>query len=109
MKISKIIDELSLEVVGGYNEEKKVEGVYIGDLLSLVMAKAKSNQIWITIQTHINIIAVGSLVDLSGVLIAEGMEIEEETLEKASEIGIPILRSTLSAYELACKLYELGI
>ncbi|WP_069649209.1 DRTGG domain-containing protein [Caloranaerobacter ferrireducens] len=109
MRLDKIVKELELEVLTEKNIENDVEGVYIGDLLSLVMANANEKNLWITIQTHLNIIAVATLVGLSAILIAEGMEVEDETIKKANEVGIPVLRSKLSAYELACRLYELGV
>lgn len=110
MIIRDIVKELGLKVVAGDTGiDKNVEGVYIGDLLSLVMAKAESSNIWITIQTHINVMAVATLVDISAVLIAEGVEIDEATINKSNEEGIPLLKSDLSAYELACKLKEMGL
>ncbi|MFA5524424.1 MAG: DRTGG domain-containing protein [Tissierellales bacterium] len=110
MKLSTIIDKLNLEVVVGTElEEREAEGVYIGDLLSIVMSKAEKNNLWITIQTHINIIAVATLVDLSGIIIVEGMEIEKDAIEKAKEVGIPLLKSRLSAFEVTSKLKEIGL
>lgn len=110
MQISEIIKELNLEIIAGYKgDDVEVYGVYIGDLLSLVMAKAKPKDIWITIQTHINIIAVATLTDLSAIIIAEGMEIDNETISKANEVNVPLLKSSLNAYELACKLGKLGL
>ena len=88
---------------------KEAKGVYICDLLSLVMAKSSSLNLWITIQTHVNIIAVASLMELSTIIVAEGMDIDEETIVKANDIGIPLLRSKLSSFELASKLSKLGV
>jgi len=110
MDLSKIIQECNLEIVGGFDgEELQVKGAYIGDLLSLVMSKAKEKDIWVTIQTHLNIIAVATLVELTAIVIAEGMEIDEDTIRKANEVNVPLLRSSLSAYELACSLNKLGV
>lgn len=67
MRLDKIAKELELEVLTENNIEKEVKGVYIGDLLSLVMANAKEKNLWITIQTHLNVIAVATLVGLSAV------------------------------------------
>lgn len=110
MKLSSIIDKLNLEIIVGTElEEKEADGVYIGDLLSLVMSKAHRNNLWITIQTHINIVAVATLVDLAGIIIVEGMEVEKDAIEKAREVGIPLFKTNLSAYEVACKLREIGL
>lgn len=110
MKLSQIISELELEIVSEHTElDKEVDGVYIGDLLSLVMAKAQHDNIWITIQTHINVVAVATLVEMSAIIVAEGMDIDQDTLDKANSVNVPILKSELSAYELACKLNKIGI
>jgi hypothetical protein len=110
MKINEIIEKLNLEVLSGLGDsDLQISGVYIGDLLSLVMAKAKEGNLWITIQTHINIVAVADLLELGGILVVENMEVEADTIKKASELGLCILKSKESAYEMACKLHELGL
>ena len=64
---------------------------------------------WITVQTHLNVIAVASLHEFSCVIVAEGCAVEPETLAKAAEEGIPVLRSALSEYILSGRLYALGV
>lgn len=109
MEISNFAEQLKLSTLFEPNKEINIEGVYIGDLLSIVMAKAKQNFAWITIQTHINIIAVAELLDLSCIIVVENMEIEQETIEKAKELGIPVFKTSESAYKIACRLYSMGI
>lgn len=109
MVISNFAEQLKLYPLFEHNKELNIEGVYIGDLLSIVMAKAKQNYVWITIQTHINTIAVAELLDLSCIIVVEGMEVEKETIEKAKELHIPIYKTNESAYEIACKLNKLEI
>ncbi|PAB61389.1 AraC family transcriptional regulator [Anaeromicrobium sediminis] len=88
---------------------KIIEGVYCCDLLSWVMSNGKVNNAWITVQTHVNIIAVASLLELSCIIVPENIEVEEETIEKANEENISILSTSLPAYEIFKILYELGI
>jgi serine kinase of HPr protein (carbohydrate metabolism regulator) len=109
MIISNIAEQLNLNSLTKSNKEINVEGVYIGDLLSIVMSKAKENYVWITIQTHINIVAVAELLDLSCIIVVEDMEVEQETLDKAKELDIPIFKTEESAYNVACRLQNLGI
>ena len=110
MKILEIIKKLELEIIAGYeNDDIEVEGAYIGDLLSLVMAKGEARNVWITIQTHLNILAVANLVDMGAIIIAENMEIDEDTIDKANELKLPLLKSHKSAYKLASELSKLGI
>jgi serine kinase of HPr protein (carbohydrate metabolism regulator) len=87
----------------------EIEGVYIGDLLSIVMSKAKKNYAWITIQTHINIVAVAELLELSCIIVVENMEVDNDTLDKAKELKIPIFKTKESAYQMACRMSDMGI
>jgi len=87
----------------------EIEGVYIGDLLSIVMSKAKKNYAWITIQTHINIVAVAELLELSCIIVVEDMEVDNDTLDKAKELKIPIFKTKESAYQMACRMSDMGI
>lgn len=109
MKNIEFAEKLGLELLTGNNDEINIEGVYIGDLLSIVMAKAKNNYAWITIQTHINIIAVAELLELSCIIAVEDMEVEPDALNKAKELNITVFKTKESAYEVACKLHDLGI
>lgn len=109
MKTVEFAQKLNLQVVNELNKEMEIEGVYIGDLLSIVMAKAKQNYAWITIQTHINIVAVADLLDLACIIIVESMEIEDEAMEKAREHNIPVFKTNKSAYNVACDLCNMGI
>lgn len=90
-------------------EKRNVEGCYIGDLLSLVMSKVETDNIWITIQTNINIVAVAALTEASCVLITEGFVPDKATIEKAEEQEIIILGGDITAYEAACKLSQMGV
>ena len=109
MKVLDFANKLSLEALYETSKDIDIEGVYIGDLLSIVMSKAKKNYVWITIQTHINTVAVAELLELACIIVVENMEVEEETLIKARELDIPIYKTKASAYEIAMKLYETGI
>ena len=109
MKLKKIINELSLEPLYLASSEVEVKGGYAGDLLSNVMAGAKKGDIWVTIQGHQNIIAVSLLVDVAAVIVAQNMEVEERAVNKAEEKGINLLHSSMDVFEIAGKLYELGV
>lgn len=108
MDISNLLKDKSFKNLTESNIlNKPVSGVYCCDLLSLVMANAKPDNIWITVHTHPNIVAVALLNELACIILPEGINPENSTLEKAKEEGIAILSSDLSAYELCCKLNEI--
>lgn len=108
MKIGELIDILSLNVLSGSeNLGRAVTGGYASDMLSDVLANSGEGNIWITIQTHINIVAVANLRNLAGILIVNSRVPEEGTLRKASEEQIPVMSTSLSAFEAAGKIYQL--
>ncbi|MFW5999176.1 MAG: serine kinase [Halanaerobiaceae bacterium] len=109
MKLKQIIKELDLEPVYLADPEVEVNGGYAGDLLSNVMAGAQEKDVWITIQAHQNIVAVALLVGVAAVVIAQNMEIDEKALMRAKEKGINLLSSSLTIYEIAGRLYSLGV
>lgn len=110
MRLEEIARSLSLEVCAGRNKlDREVTGGYASDLLSYVMARARDGNLWVTVQSHPNIVAVASLVNLAGVIIAEGGKPEAATLEKAEQEGIPVLTTQLTGYEVVGRLWELGV
>lgn len=73
------------------------------------MARAKAGDLWITLQTHLNIVAVAALNDLAGVILVNGREPEEATLRKAQDEGVILMISQEPTFEVAGKLYQMGI
>ena len=65
------------------------------------MGKAESGNVWITIMSNVNIIAVASLTDVSCIILAEGVEVDENVLNTAKQKGVNILMSEKSAFEIA--------
>ena len=96
--------QLGLKVICMPSPEKSVDGVYIGDLLSWVMGKAESGNIWITIMSNINIVAVAALTDVSAILLTENVEPDSDVIKTANEKGINILSTSLSSFESATKI-----
>ena len=90
-------------------KDTKVTCGYTCDLLSWVMAHGRAGMAWITVQTHMNVIAVASLMEMAAVIIPEGIEMEEPSVEKAKEEGITVLESPLTAYEICARLAETGL
>lgn len=84
--------------------DRVIEGVYIGDLLSWVMGKARSGDAWITIMSNINTLAVATLTDVACVILAENVTLEADVLSAAVNKGINIITTELSSYEAALKI-----
>ena len=110
MTVRDITQKLSLFVCCGEGKlDHEVTGGYAGDLMSDVMANSKAGNVWVTMQVHANIVAVAVLKELSGIIIVNGRRPAEDTLKKAVEENVPILISTMPAFEVTGRLYVLGI
>lgn len=104
MTVEQISEKLGLKAVTVSDASREVNGVYIGDLLSWVMGRAVADNIWITIMSNINIVAVAALVDVSCIILAEDVQIDEDVKNIAVEKGVNIYTSSKTAYELATLL-----
>ena len=100
MNVRDFAERLSLKKLAVCDEERDVNGCYAGDLLSWVMGRAQPDNVWVTIMTNVNIIAVAMLVDVSCVVIAENAEIDAEVIEKAKEKGINLYTCEKTVYEI---------
>jgi hypothetical protein len=110
MKLRELVESLSLDVkTPGADLTREVTAGYVSDLLSDVIGHAPEGAVWVTIQAHLNIVAVASLKGLAGIVLANGRSPEEDTLKKASEMNMPVMASSLPAFELVGRLYDLGL
>jgi predicted transcriptional regulator len=108
MKITDIVKPLNLRVLSGHNGlSNEIKGGYVSDLLSDVIGNAKEGNVWVTLQTHQNIIAVASLKDISAVIIVKGAEPETDTIEKSNIENIPVLVTDEDTFNIAGRLFEL--
>lgn len=89
--------------------ERDVSDGYVCDLLSWVMARGEDGMAWITVQTHLNVVAVACLHEFACVIIPEDIEVPAGTVEKANEEAMPIFSSPRTAYELCCDMAALGV
>lgn len=111
MKLSEITNTLDLKIITGQEliPAKESSVGYTSDLLSCVMAGAARESIWVTLQAHINIVAVAALLEVSAIIITEGAEPDAATIEKARNEGIILLSTLHNSFFIAGKLWELGI
>lgn len=104
--VSELKNKLNLEYVHKA-DDRKICDCYIGDMLSVVMSKASKGAVWLTIQTNINIVAVSVLSDLACIVLIEGMNPDTDTILKAKEQNVNVLKTEKSAYELAVEIGKL--
>ena len=110
MNLKDVTENLSLELITkDVPLDKEIKGAYVSDMLSDVMANALDGDIWITVQVHQNVAAVAVLKELSAVIMIGGRKPADDTLQKALDEQLPIFVSKETAFELAGKLYQMGL
>jgi hypothetical protein len=96
-------------VCGEAQGQRDIAGAYVSDLLSDVIANAQEGDVWITLQRHLNVVAVAHLKGLAAVVIVNDRKPEQETITRAVEEQIPIVSTPLSTFDAAGTLYSLGL
>jgi len=87
----------------------QVRSGYASDLLSDVLAKAGEGALWVTNQKHQNVIGVAVMLDLAGVIVAGGVELDANTVANAIEEKVALYKTDKTLYEVAGRMYEIGI
>ncbi len=108
MTVKELVEKLNLTVFCAEdNMNTEIQGGYVSDLLSDVMGFAQEGNVWVTLQTHKNVIAIASLKELACVILVKGNQPDEDMLAQAKEEDIPVLGSSEQTFEVAGKIYEL--
>lgn len=107
MKVTNLVEHLNLKIFSGHDGlNSEISGGYVSDLLSDVMGNANEGNIWVTLQTHKNIMAIASLKELSAIVLVKGYTPDEATIEQSNAEKIPILGTSLSAFEIIGLIYN---
>lgn len=108
MTVKDLESKLNLKALNDATDTE-VEGAFISDMLSDVMAGAKAGNVWITVQTHKNIIAAANLVDVPAIIVVRDKKVPEDTLQMADRVGVTVFTTELDSFQVAVRLYEAGI
>lgn len=110
MKVSEFAEKIKGHLItGDVGTDVQVNDVYCCDLLSWVMSHAAKGSAWITVHSHLNIVAVASLTEISCIIVPEGIEVEDATVKRAAQEEIPVISTELSAYRICCIACECGL
>ncbi len=109
MQVSEFVKLSGSRVLTGEYEDREIACGYTCDLLSHVMGKGQADMAWITVQAHMNVIAVAALLDFACVIIPEGLPVDETIINKAASEDIIILSSDMTAFELVKLLADQGV
>ncbi len=101
MRVADVVEALSLTVSAGQTGlAREVTGGYAADMLSCAMAGASAGDVWVTLQGHLNVVAVADLNDLAAVIVTEGKPVASDALAKADATGVPILTTDMPTFEI---------
>jgi DRTGG domain len=110
ISLGEIIEKLKVEPVSSVpSADRSVIGGYAADLLSCAMKSAKKDFIWVTLQSHLNVVAVASLLGLAGVIITEGNRPDQETVARAENEGVTLMVTPKTTFTVVGELTLLGV
>ena len=109
MRVSELERLCGATCLTGEYEDREIACGYTCDLLSHVMGRGQADMAWITVQTHLNVIAVAALMDFACVVFPEGLPVEAAIVDKARQEDVILLSSGQTAFELAALLAANGV
>jgi hypothetical protein len=112
MTLAEIAAQLNLDVATPelpIEGSAEIERAHASDLLSEVLANAPSGGLLLTIQVHMNVIAVALHAGLAGVVFTGGMRPDETVRARAVQEGLPLLCTAETTFDTAGRLYGLGL
>ena len=89
--------------------DREIQGGYASDLLSDVMGNSQEGDVWVTLQKHVNIVAVAQLKGLAAIVLVNGRKPEADVIARAEEAGMPIISTPMPAFDAIGVLYAQGI
>jgi hypothetical protein len=112
MKLAEIVQSLHLgELTPELSDtaDTEVTQGYASDLLSDVLAHAPAGSMLVTLQVHLNVVAVASHADQCGVIFSSRRQPEDEVIARAVEEGVPLFVTDADTFDVVGRLYQLGI
>ena len=110
ISLKEIVETLKIETLSSAGLlDRPVAGGYASDLLSCVIKSAKKDDLWVTLQSHLNIVAVASLLGLAGIIITEGSRPDQETVARAENEGVVLMITPRDTYSIVGELTSLGV
>lgn len=106
MQIKELAEKLGWSLLtGGEGETNEVTGCYVGDLLSWVMGRAQSGDVWITVMGNINAVAVAVLADVAAIVLVDSAALDDEAKARAETQGVPIYSAKANSYDSAVAVH----
>jgi hypothetical protein len=108
MTVKDLAEQTGWSVLTG-KTDRTISSAYVCDLLSRVMSHGREGTAWVTVQTHLNVVAIASLHEFSCVIIPEEISVSEETIDAANEKSVCMLSAKCTSYGAAKVLAGHGV
>jgi hypothetical protein len=112
VNLKQIADELGLESLtpeAAIDDTREIVAGYASDLLSDVLAHGPDGGVLVTVQVHLNVVAVAVHAGLAAVIFALDRRPDENTRRRAGDEGVALYTSPLDAFEIVGRLHALGL
>jgi len=108
--LGEVKEILNAEVFVGHDQlDKEVRTAFGADLMSDVLAFAKTGSILLTGLTNPQIVRTSHILDIAAIIIVRGKHPLPETVKLAEGLKIPLLATKYILFETAGRLYKQGI
>ena len=101
MQLDRLLEIPGTECVLAGPADAAITGAFTSDLLSDVLARAAEDSVLITIQAHLNAVAVASLADVAVIVLCEGAKLDEDARARAQKEGVNIVTTEKPAFDAA--------
>ena len=108
MKLKTVLALPDLKILVPGDPGREISGVFCCDLLSIAMGKAPADGVWVTVMGNKNTLAVATLTDTACIVLAEGVTLDQGTLDKAAGEGIAVCATELPVFEAALLIHQAG-
>jgi hypothetical protein len=112
MKLCDLIRRLELEDLTPELADRHQVDItrgYASDLLSDILANAPAGGFAVTVQAHMNTVAVALHARLAVVILASSRRPDPQVIERAVEEKIPLVLSREGTFDVCGKLWDLGL
>jgi predicted transcriptional regulator len=108
--LSEIRDILDADVIVGEDQlGKEINTAFSADLMSDVLAFAKSGSLLLTGLTNPQVVRTADILEIAAIILVRGKRPPQETIQLAQDLKIPILTTKYILFETSGRLHEKGI
>ncbi|MGC9324232.1 MAG: DRTGG domain-containing protein [Desulfomonilia bacterium] len=110
MRLAEIKEILDAEVVVGEDKlDLEISTAFGADLMSDVLAFARSGCLLITGLSNPQSVRTAYALDIAAIVVCRGKNLSEKFIEIARDLGIPILLTKFIMFETCGRLYREGM